>query len=117
MQHDRAIGGPAHASIRNTHHVSHTFAKKLRRESHIADLGHSRIATRSAILEDHNAIFINIERLVVDTRVVILDGFKNYGTSAMLQQVRAGSGQLDYSAIRGKIATQNCNSGIRLERT
>ena len=44
VQHDGAVGGAAHARVGDAHHVGDALAQQLRRQRHVADLGHAGIA-------------------------------------------------------------------------
>ena len=94
VQDDGAVGGAAHARIGDADHIRYAFAQHFRRQGHVADFGHSGIAARAAILEDHDAGFVDVEIFVVDAGVKIFDRFEDDGAAAMLQQLRACGGGL-----------------------
>src|ERR1700735_3233729 len=87
VQDYRPIGRSAHASIRNTDHVSHTFAEQFRRQQQVADLSHTGIPAGAAVLEDHHATLIDVQRLVVYPSMKFFDRFEGYGPPAMVQWV------------------------------
>ena len=51
VQDDRSVSGSTHAGVGNTDHVSDSALQKLRRQTHVADLGHPWIAFGPAILQ------------------------------------------------------------------
>ncbi len=61
----------------------------FRRQRHVADLRHSRITLRAAILEHHHAGLVDIERIVVDAGMQVLDRLEHHRAARMLHQVRA----------------------------
>ena len=79
VQHDRAIGGAGHARVGDAHHVGDALAQHLRRQAHVADLGHARIALRPAVLQDHDAGLVDVERFVVDLGLVVVDVLEDDG--------------------------------------
>ena len=87
MEHDRAVGRAAHARIGDAHHVGDALAQNLRRQGHVPDFRHPGISARAAVLKHHDAVFVDVERFVVDAGVEIFDRLENNGTSAMLQQI------------------------------
>src|SRR5689334_15974638 len=60
MQDHCAVGRAAHASVGDTYHVGDAFTQHLRWQGHVAYLGHARIPTRSAVLEHHDAVLIDV---------------------------------------------------------
>ncbi len=66
VQHHGAIGRAGHARVGDAHHVGDALAQHLRRQAHVADLGHAGIAARAAVLQHHHAGLVDVERLVVD---------------------------------------------------
>src|ERR1700678_3294313 len=116
MQHHSSIGSAAHAGIRNTDHVGHTFSQEFRRQRHVPHLRHTWVATRTAVLEHHHATLIDIQSFVIDSRMKFFNGFEYYGSPAMLQQMWTCGRWLYHGSIRRKIAAQNRDSSIRLER-
>ena len=116
VENNCSISSAAHTRIGNADHIFHAFAQKLGRQQHIADFGHPGIAARAAILENHHAAFVDVQRLLIDACMKIFDRFEDHSATAMLQQVRAGRRYLDHSAIRRKIAAQNCDPCVLLER-
>ena len=59
----------------------------------------SRDSLAAAILENHHAALINIERFVVDAGMKVFHRIEHHGTPAVLQEMRAGGGQLDHGAV------------------
>src|SRR5258708_4484657 len=88
MQNYGPIGRAAHASVGNTDHIADTLAEDLWRQQHVADFRHAGVATRAAILQDHDTVLVDIQRLVVNPGVKSLNGFEHHRSSAMLQQAR-----------------------------
>jgi hypothetical protein len=67
------------------------FLQDLRRQAHVADLGHARIALRPAVLQHHDAGLVDVERIVVDPRLVVVDVLEHHGPAAMFHQMRRGT--------------------------
>ena len=85
VQHYRAVSRAAHARIRDADHVGDTLFKNLRRQWHIANLCHAWVAFRAAVLEHHDASFIDIQFRAIDTLMKVFDVFKHHRAPAMLQ--------------------------------
>ncbi len=116
MKYDCSVSSTTHARIRNADHVCHAFAQQFRWYGHIPNFRHARITARAAVLQDHHAIFVNVQALIIDTRVEVLDVFENNGAPAMLKQVWTGRGRFDHSAIRSEIASEHGDASARFER-
>ena len=61
----------------------------LRRQAHVADLRHPGIALRTAVLQHQDAVGVNVERGIVDPRLVVLDALEDDGAAAMAHQLAA----------------------------
>ena len=48
VEHDRAVGGAAHAAVADAHHVAHSLLEQLAGQRHVRDLRHARVPARPA---------------------------------------------------------------------
>src|SRR5258708_5751391 len=56
-----AVRGTAHSGIGNTHHILDPFAKKFRRQGHIADFSHAGISLGATVLQNQDTSFVDLE--------------------------------------------------------
>src|SRR3954454_5033200 len=104
MQHHGAVRRARHACVRDADHVAYALLEQLRRQGHVADLRHTRVALRTAVLQDHDAARVNVERIIVDAMVQVLDVLEHDRPAGVLHQFGRGSGWLDHRPIWGKVA-------------
>ena len=90
--------------------------KHLRRQRHVADLGHAGVALGAAVLQHQHAGFIDIEGLVVDAGVEVFDVLEHHRAAGVLHQRRRGGARLDDGAARREVALQHRDAGLVLER-
>ena len=55
VKDDGALGGAAHACVRDPDHVGHTRLQHGRRQPHVAHLGHTRVSDRSTVSQHEDA--------------------------------------------------------------
>ena len=116
VQHHRAISRAAHARIADPDHVGDALAQDLRRQGHVANLGHAGIALGAAVLEDQHAGLVDIERLIVDAAVKIIAVFEDNCPPGVLHESRSRCAWLDDRAAGREIAAQHSDTGSLLER-
>ena len=116
VQDHRAVGGAAHARVADADHVGDALPQHLRRQRHVADLGHARVALRAAVLQHQDAGLVDVEALVVDARVEVLDVLEDDGAAAVRHQRRRRRARLDDRAARREVAAQHGDAGLVLER-
>ena len=80
-EHHRAVGRAAHARVGDAHHVGDARFSSFGGKRHIADLGHPGIALRAAVLEHHHAVFVDVQRRIVDSLLEILDVLEDDGAA------------------------------------
>jgi len=115
MKDNCAVGCPAHASVRDTDHVSDALAQQLGGYRHVANFRHTGVPSRPTVLENHNGGFIDVKILVVNSSVKIVYVLEDYCATAMLQQVRAGRRRFEDRSVGRKISSQNRDAGLRFE--
>jgi hypothetical protein len=86
VQHHRAVGRAAHARVGDAHHVCDALAQQLRRQAHVADLGHARIALRAAVLQHEHESGVDVEVGVDDACLVVFEVLEHDGAAAVLEQ-------------------------------
>ena len=59
-------------------------SQHLRRQAHVADFGHARVALRAAVLQHQHARRVDVEVWIVDARVVVLDVLEHDRAAAVL---------------------------------
>ena len=116
VQDDGAIGGAAHARVRDPHHVGDPFLQDLGRQAQISDFGHARISLGAAVLEHHDRAFVDVQRRIVDALVIVFDGLEDDGAAPVTHQIGARRRRLEHGAIGRQIAAQHGDAAAFRQR-
>ncbi len=117
VQHHGAVGRAAHARIGDPHHVLDALPQQLRRQAHVADLGHAGVALGSAVLHHQHRVGVDLERFVDDAGLVVLQVFEHDRAATVLQQRRCRGRRFEHRAARRQIAAQHADAAVRNQRT
>ncbi len=116
VQHHGAVGGAAHAGVGDADHVLHALPQQLRRQAHVAHLGHAGVALGAAVLHDHHAARVDVQVLIDDARLVVLQVLEHHGPAPVLEQLGRGGRGLEHRAARRQVAAQDADAAIRDQR-
>ena len=116
MQNTGPIACPAHPCIGNTDHITHPLLDQLGRDGQHPPFRHTRPANRPCITEHHHVICGHIQIFIIDRSFHLGIAVKNKCRPCMFMQMRLGSGRFHHRAIRGKVAAQNCQRSLMIDR-
>ena len=89
------------------------WRQQLRRQAHVAHLGHARIALRAAVLQ-HQHRARRRRRASGSTMrcLVVLEVLEHHGAAAVLHQLRRGGRRLEHRAARRQVAAQDADAAV-----
>ena len=116
VQHDGAVGGAAHARVRDAQHVGHALAQELGRNRQLAPLGHAGPALGAAVLEHQHGGGVDRQVVVVDVLEQVGARLEHVRPAAVTEQLLARRGALDHGAARRQRAAQDDDAAVGRER-
>ena len=75
----------------------------------------ARVALGAAVLQDHDAVGIDLQAGVVDACLVVVDVLEDHRPAAVLQQFGRCRRRLDDGAVRRQVAAQHADAALGLE--
>jgi hypothetical protein len=115
VENHAAVGGAAHARVRDAHHVGDALLENLGRQRHVAHFGHAGVALRPAVLEHHDRALVHLQVRVVDALVEVLDVLEYHRAAAVAHELRARRRGLDDRAVGAQVAAQHRDTGVLFE--
>lgn len=107
VEHHGAERGPAHAAVREPHHIPHAPVEELSGNGQRPGLGHAGRAHRTCVPQHHDVARFDGQIGIVHPPLKVRDGVKNDGPAPVAKQLERSRLGLDDGSVGRQVAPQH----------